>query len=315
MSASAAALLLVLNTAPLPVAVTLDDPVQAEASSAPDTQGAEPPLVPATPAPVAPPPVFIDILPPRAGPVGESPDEGDGGSEIIVTAREDAPGDPLSDVNAKSYEAIQAADAAVVAPVAEAYEDVVPEPVRDGVRNFLRNLEEPVIALNYLLQLKPGRAVKSVARFAVNSTVGVAGLVDVAKRKPFNLPYTPNGFANTFACYGIGPGPYLYLPLIGPTTVRDLVGVTMDRLALPAVVGPPLSEPYYAIPSATLDSLNDRVEIDGQLKELRENSGDPYAEARDLYLKQRKSEIAAICPKKGEAVDETLPPRPGKGRD
>jgi phospholipid-binding lipoprotein MlaA len=327
MSAPAAALLLVLNPTPVPAAVGAEDVAQVGVSSGAETQPAQPPeqaqppapalppIVPAGPDPILSPPVFVDLLPASESPAAESVDPESEGSEIIVTAREETPGDPLSDVNAKSYEAIQAADAALVAPVAGAYEDVVPEPLRDGLRNFLRNLEEPVIAVNYLLQLKPGRAAKSVARFAVNSTIGVAGLVDVAKKKPFNLPYTPNGFANTLACYGVGPGPYLYLPLIGPTTVRDLIGVTLDRAALPAVVGPPLSEPYYAIPSATLDSLNDRIEIDDQLKQLRENSGDPYAEARDLYLKQRKSEIAAICPKKGETVDEALPPRPGKGKD
>ena len=311
----AAAFLLVMG-APAPVALDPEGTVQPQVSPVADPQPASPPFLPLPPAqPVfiaLPPAVPADPLAPENAAAGGAAPPGD---EIVVTAREEVPGDPLSDVNAKSYEAIQAADVAIVAPIAGAYEEVVPEPVRDGLRNFLRNLEEPVIAFNYLLQLKPGRAVKSVARFAVNSTLGIAGVVDVAKRKPFNLPYTPNGFANTFACYGIGPGPYLYLPLVGPTTVRDLIGVTLDRAALPAVVGPPLNEPYYALPAASLDALNDRIEIDGQIKELRKNSTDPYAESRDLYLKQRASEIAAICPKKGEVVDETLPPRPGKGKD
>lgn len=311
MSLPAAAFLLVLN--PAPVGIGVEDAVQAQVSPGANAQPSPPLILPAGPEPVLPPPVVI-VLPP-ASPTTETVDPASEGTEIVVTAREETPGDPLSEANAKSYEVIQAADAAFVAPVAGAYEEVVPEPVRDGLRNFLRNLEEPVIAVNYLLQLKPGRAVKSVARFAVNSTIGVAGIVDVAKRKPFNLPYTPNGFANTFACYGIGPGPYLYLPLVGPTTVRDLIGVTLDRGVLPAVVGPPLSEPYYALPAASLDALNDRIEIDGQLKKMRANSTDPYADTRDLYLKQRRSEIAAICPKKGEVVDETLPPRPGKGKD
>jgi len=332
-----AALLLVLNASPLPASIGAEDAAQIEVSPAGDAQPTQAPVLQAGPGPVLSPPTPVEPLPtpveplpppleiPEAGSVGpltlpdftgaEPLDPQSQGSEIVVTAREETPGDPLSDVNAKSYEVVQAVDVALVAPLAGAYKEVLPEPVRDGVRNFLRNLEEPVIAVNYLLQLKPGRAVKSVARFAVNSTMGIAGLVDVAKRKPFNLPYTANGFANTMACYGIGPGPYLYLPLVGPTTVRDLIGVTLDRAALPAVVGPPISEPYYALPAASLDALSDRVEIDDQITRLRENSGDPYADWRDLYLKQRKSEIAAICPKKGETVDETLPPRAGKGRD
>ena len=248
-----------------------------------------------------------DPAPPQAPP-------GPGG-DIVVTGREQSPADPLANINLKSYEAIQAVDTAVVGPMAMGYQKGMPRPLRLGLRNFLRNLEEPVIAFNYLLQLKPGRAVKTVGRFAVNSTIGVAGLVDVAKTKPFNLPYTPNGFANTFACYGIGPGPYFFLPLVGPTTLRDVIGVAMDRAALPAVVGKPLDRPYYAIPANVIDALNDRIDIDQQLAKTRAESADPYSDTRELYLAQRRSEIAAICPKRGAKVDPTLPPRPGKGRD
>jgi phospholipid-binding lipoprotein MlaA len=271
--------------------------------------------------PVAPPrtdPITIEptaVEPVKIEPIVIEPGDAPGDDAIVVTARAESPTDPLAELNAQSYEAIQAVDAAVIGPVAMGYEKGVPEPVRSGLRNFLRNLEEPVIALNYLLQLKPGRAVKSVGRFAINSTLGVAGLIDVAKRKPFNLPYTPNGFANTFACHGIGPGPYFFLPLVGPTTLRDVVGIVLDRGVLPAAVGAPLDKPYYAIPTNVIDSLNDRIEIDGQLARIREESADPYTATRELYLRQRKAEIAAICPKRGETVESGLPPRPGKGRD
>ncbi|MBV1686478.1 VacJ family lipoprotein [Novosphingobium sp. G106] len=237
------------------------------------------------------------------------------GGDIVVTAREKDPADPMADLNAKSYVVVQAVDQAVVGPVSMGYKNVMPKPIRLGLRNFLRNLEEPITALNFLLQLKPGRAVKSAGRFTLNSTIGVGGLVDVAKRKPFNLPYVPNGFANTFACYGIGPGPYFFLPLVGPTTLRDVIGVSIDRFLMPAVIGKPLDRPYYAIPANIIDSLNDRIDIDEQLKEIRANSSDPYVATRELYLSQRRSEIASICPKKGEKVDPKLVPRPGKGID
>ncbi|MDR2856714.1 MAG: VacJ family lipoprotein [Novosphingobium sp.] len=237
------------------------------------------------------------------------------GGDIVVSARQPTPADPLVRLNAESYQAIQSVDRAVIGPVAMGYKTVMPRPLRLGLRNALRNLEEPVIALNFLLQLKPGRAAKSVGRFTIDSTVGIAGLIDVARRKPFNLPYVPNGFANTLACYGVGPGPYFFLPLIGPTTLRDVAGVSLDRMAVPAAIGKPFNRPYYAIPANVIDSLNDRIDIDAQLRDMRDNSADPYAATRDLYLKQRKAEIAAICPKKGETPDQTLPPRPGKGRD
>jgi phospholipid-binding lipoprotein MlaA len=244
------------------------------------------------------------------------PETPDGSThDIVVTAPQDVPGDPLAALNEKSFEAIQSIDMALVGPISTGYEQGVPKPLRQGLRNFLRNLEEPVIALNYLLQLKPGRAAKSVARFTVNTAMGLGGMFDVAKTPAFKLPYTPNTFGNTFACWGIGSGPYFFLPLIGPTTLRDVIGVGLDRAVLPAVVGAPLDQPYYAIPANVIDSLNDRIDIDDQLNRIRQDEANPYAATRELYLRQRKAEIAAICPKKGEVPEAGLPPRAGKGRD
>lgn len=246
----------------------------------------------------------------------EQPTKSELGNEIVVSARVRTPSDPLMQLNAKSFEVIQRVDDAVVAPVARSYEKGIPGPIRSGLRNFLRNLEEPVSAVNYLLQLKPGRAAKSVVRFTFNTTLGVGGLVDVAKRKPLNLPYHQNGFANTFACYGIGPGPFFFLPLLGPITLRDFVGVMLDKPAFTLVLGKPFNKPYYSIPAITIDALNDRIEEDAVLTKLREDSPDPYVATRELYLKQRRAEIHAICPKKGDApIDPTLPPRVGKGQN
>jgi phospholipid-binding lipoprotein MlaA len=269
-----------------------------------------------SPAEPAPAPITAPATPATAPAPATVRTTGYDGEEIVVTARQPSKADPLARFNAQSYEVIQKVDNAVVGPLAHGYEHGVPGPVRSGLRNFLRNLDEPVSALNYLLQLKPGRAVKSVARFAVNTTFGVAGLVDVAKSKPFNLPYRPNGFANTFACWGIGNGPYFFLPLVGPITVRDLVGLGLDRATIPFAVGRPFNKPYYAIPAGVIDSLNDRVEQDGLLNQLREESPDPYVATRDLYLKQRRAEIGAICPRHGDIKpDPNLPPRVGKGVD
>lgn len=280
---------------------------------------AAPTAAPASPVPpsgqptAAQPPAAEGAIPPPAGGGSADPDEE---SAIVVQARTATPADPLANINAKTFEAVQAVDQAVVAPVAQGYQQKVPSPVRSGLRNFLRNLEEPVSALNYLIQLKPGRAIKSVGRFTLNSTMGWAGLFDIAKRKPFNMPYVPNGFANTFACYGVGPGPYFFLPVAGPITLRDLVGLSIDKAIVPAAVGKPLNTPYYAVPAITIDALNDRIEIDAHLEDLRANSPDPYVATRELYLRQRKAEIAAICPRKGDApIDPALPPRPGKGAE
>jgi phospholipid-binding lipoprotein MlaA len=214
---------------------------------------------------------------------------------IVVTARPDSmPGDPMVQLNAQSYEVVQEVDEALVGPVAMAYKDAIPKPIRHGLRNFLRNLTEPIVALNFLLQLKPGKAAETVGRFAINTTIGVGGLFDVAKRDPIKLPYRRNGFANTLGYYGVEPGPYLFLPLIGPTTVRDLIGGTIDGLLLPTVVGNPFNNIAFTLPAASLSALQGRIQIDEQLNALRNQSRDPYLDARDFYLRRRQAEIDAL---------------------
>lgn len=212
---------------------------------------------------------------------------------IVVTARKSDPADPAAAINEKSFEAVTAVDKAVVGPVAKAYEKGVPSPARKGLRNVLRNLTEPVNFVNFLLQGKPGKAFETVGRFAVNSTVGIGGLLDVAKTKPINLPYRANGFANTLGYYGVGPGPYMFLPIIGPTSARDLVGWVLDKSFLPGIAGRPFNRPAYALSTGTIKSLNDRVELDDEIKAFRA-SDDPYVAERDWYLAKRRNEIEAL---------------------
>jgi len=304
-----------LSLAFLLLAAAPPEAVPAPAPEAVAPAAAEAPAPPPAPEPL-PAPAPEAAAPAVSEPTPSATSAEDEDRDIVVSARASSPADPFAKLNVETYKAIQAVDTAIVGPVAKGYEKGVPKPVRAGLRNFLRNLEEPVSFVNYILQLQPGRAAKSLGRFAVNSTVGVAGLIDVAKKKPFNLPYRPNGFANTFACYGLGNGPFFFLPLAGPVTLRDLAGLLLDKAAVPFAFGKPFNKPAYAIPAGVIDSLNDRIEIDGQLQQLREESPDPYVATRELYLKQRRAEIAAICPKKGDApIDADLPPRVGKGVD
>lgn len=214
--------------------------------------------------------------------------------QIVVTgAVEDPKSDPAQAVNAASYEVVQKVDDAIVAPLAMGYKHALPAPVRSGLRNFLINLTEPVVFVNFLLQGKPGKAAETLGRFAINSTAGLGGLIDVAKGKSINLPHRDNGFANTLGYYGVGPGPYLFLPLIGPTSVRDLLGLGVDRAMLPTIVGGPLRSPYYVFGSGTIKSLDDRVQLDCELKRQRETSN-PYNTAREYYLERRKADIEAL---------------------
>lgn len=280
------------------------------AQSAPPA--AEQPAAPAEPKqPVAPPPAADGgpgVPPPADAPApaapAPTPDAPTGTASavraphapddsIVVTGRGRSAADPLQDVNVKSYQVTQKVDDAFVAPVSNAYKSALPNQVRNGLRNFLNNLREPVNFLNFMLQLKPGRAARTFGRFAINSTIGVAGLFDQAKRKPFHLTYQANGFANTLGYYGVGPGPYFFVPLVGPTTLRDLLGSWADKLVLPGLIGKPFDRPEYVIPVFIISSLDDRVQRDDQIRTMRAQS-DGYSSTRELYLKQRQAEIAAL---------------------
>ena len=261
---------------------------------------------PAEPAPVAalawtlqdaPP---ADQPPPAEAPETAEPPPEDSG-EIVVEGEYGPPaGDPVEKFNAESYRLTQAVDQAVVEPVAYAYRDGLPEPVRDGLGNVVKNLGEPSNALNFLLQGKVGKAFGALGRLAINSTLGVGGLFDVAGKPGIGIPYRRNGFANTMGYYGVGPGAYLYLPVTGATTVRDLVGSTLDQALLPFVVGKPFNQPEYAVTYFVVNGLDQRLEFDAELAEIAA-SDDPYAMRRDTYLAKREREIAAL---KGEVVEQ-----------
>jgi len=223
-----------------------------------------------------------------------SPDGQDEAEAIVVTAEPRyLRNDPLKAINQQSYALTQAADRAVVQPISSVYQKILPAKPRAMIRNFFSNLGEPVVFLNYLLQLKPGKAVETAGRFVVNSTIGVAGLMDVAKRKPFGLPRRINGFANTLGYYGVKSGPFLFVPLIGPTTVRDLFGLTIDRMVLPTSVGAPFTQSAFTVPATISGSLDYRIEFDTQLRTFAKTPN-PYAAARRHYLEGRKAEIDAL---------------------
>ena len=252
---------------------------------------------------VMPPPVVPTIGPEAAVPVpaADAAQEGD----IVITGRNNR-GDPLAAVNAKTFDATQSVDRAFVGPLALAYKKKIPSPFRDGITNFLGNLREPVVAVNYFFQLKPGKAFETLGRFVLNTTVGVAGLFDVAKRKPFRLPRRRNSFANTLGLYGVKPGPFFFLPLIGPTTLRDLLGAGVDQVVVP--IGPvqPLRGNAYTLPLGFLSALSYRAAFDDDLERIR-NSPDPYAAARRYYLDRRQREIDGLRGRKRVSPPPVVP--------
>jgi phospholipid-binding lipoprotein MlaA len=275
---------------------------------------AEPPLIALKVEPLAwsladqptSPPAGVDpAADPAAGPEDTPPSEA---GEIVVEGDYGPPaGDPAEQFNAESYRLTQAVDQALVEPLAYAYRDGLPEPIRDGLGNVVRNLGEPSNALNFLLQGKVGKAFGALGRLAINSTIGVGGLFDVAEKPAIDIPYRRNGFANTLGYYGVGPGPYLYLPVTGATTARDLLGSTLDQFLLPFVVGEPFNRYEYAVPYFIVNGLDQRLAFDAELAEIRATE-DPYGVRRETYLENRRREIAAL---KGEVVEpaEELPPQ------
>ena len=265
---------------PLAVPTPAPAPVPAPAATAAPTAPASPaqaePAAPAAPAAAVPP---------------SEPSEPQEEPGIVVQGDAYSRQDPVHAVNEKSYEAIQKGDKLVVAPAARLYVHGLPSPVRHGLHNALYNLREPSNFVAFLLEHKFGKAGQVLVRFTVNSTIGLAGLIDVAKAKPLKIPYRPNGLADVLGFYGVKSGPYLFLPLIGPTTLRDLIGTTVDRSWFPLAVGEPLDTVPYGLAVTVIGGLDDRVAIDGQLKKFRAESADPYNATRDFYLKRRAAEI------------------------
>ena len=232
-------------------------------------------------------PALVDPLvdPAKAAPVIDAAPPG---------SIERTPGDPLENFNRRMFSAFQSTDRKFIRPAAMAYKHVVPKPVRSGVRNVLSNLGEPIVFLNDLLQLKPGRALRTLVRFAANSTIGIGGLVDVAKTPAVRLPHRSNGFGNTLAYYGVGPGPYLFLPFVGPTTLRDLIGGQGDGFVLPLAIGNPFDRWQFQVPKGVVSALDQRAESDGDMKALLDGAVDPYATLRSVYLQNRAAEIQEL---------------------
>lgn len=158
------------------------------------------------------------------GTISHRPDTG--GAQDAAPAPEHDARDPLEGFNRAVYRFNEKTDKYVLKPVAKAYQAVVPRPARKGVSNFFSNLHDPVVMLNNLLQGKPKQAVSDLGRVLVNSTIGIAGLFDVATR--MGMEKHNEDFGQTLAVWGVGEGPYLVLPFFGPSNVRDGAALPVD---------------------------------------------------------------------------------------
>lgn len=208
--------------------------------------------------------------------------------------------DPYEATNRETFAFNQRLDKAVALPVAKFYVRAVPEPARDGIHNVLTNINLPVVFANDVLQGDVDRAGQTVGRFTVNSTLGLGGLVDVASK--MGIPSHETDFGITLGTWGVGEGPFLMLPLIGPAPPRDLVGKGVDILLDPMTYVSYRSKLYYDMGIGLIGVIDLRAQNIDTLESIERTSVDFYATTRNLYLQYRDAAV-----RKGKPDVENLP--------
>ena len=200
-------------------------------------------------------------------------------------ASSNTPGDPLEGFNRAMFSFNETVDDAVLKPVATGYRNVVPEPVRECTGNVFSNINDVFVAVNSLLQGKVGDAVSDACRVLINSTVGILGCFDVASK--MGLEKHNRDFGQTFGKWGIASGPYLVLPFLGPSNLREGVGTMIySRL-----------DPVWAnhIPTRnvaySLRAVNGRADLLSASSAVEDAALDKYAFIRDAYVQRRQSLI------------------------
>lgn len=199
--------------------------------------------------------------------------------------------DPIEPLNRKIFAFNKGLDDAIMKPVAKAYRSTIPAFARDSIRNFLNNVNSHRTFVNDVLQGEPGRAAETAMRFFVNTTLGFFGFFDVAGQ--WGLERHTEDFGQTLAVWGAGEGPYLMLPLLGPSNVRDTAGRVVDKFMDPLTYVAP-NNIEYTIASTTsliVDVVDSRSRVIEELEDLERNSLDLYATIRSLYRQNRNSKI------------------------
>ncbi len=196
------------------------------------------------------------------------------------------PRDPFEGYNRAMYRFNDGFDEAIAKPVASAYQSVIPAPVRDRVRNFFSNIADLFIGFNNLIQGKPEETMTDWARFAFNSTFGLFGIHDIASE--IGLEKHNEDFGQTFGRWGIGDGPYIVWPFLGPSTLRDSVGLAFDFSVDPVSRYPVVRERNSAIAVRVTSQRADLLDASSLLEQA---ALDKYVFLRDAYLQRRRSLI------------------------
>ncbi len=226
-------------------------------------------------------------------------------NHLIAQAADDDVGDPIEPVNRAIFSANDFLQRLLFRPMAEFYTLLVPDFMRDGVRNVLNNLRTPVVLANDLLQWEGQRALDTTKRFFINSTIGIGGIIDVADE--WGIKGHDEDFGQTLAVWGVGEGFYLVLPILGPSNPRDGIGKLAD---------------FYLDPLSQWSANTDRDEINyartvvrgidsfsrvmDDLEKLKETSIDYYAAVRSISRQKRKTEIRNGKPAEGAPLPDII---------
>lgn len=212
------------------------------------------------------------------------------------------PRDPLEPLNRGIYRFNDTVDEAVIKPVATGYKKAMPDPARTAIGNFFSNLNDVLVLLNDLLQFKFGQAASDFSRLAWNTSVGIAGLIDVAT--PMELPRHNEDFGQTLGSWGADNGPYLVLPFLGPSTLRDAAGLVVDAHFNPVLRHDPVSERNTAIAVRAVDARSRLFDTE---KVFDEAAIDPYIFLRDAYLQRRRGLVYDGNPPRAKLEDDDDP--------
>jgi len=212
-----------------------------------------------------------------------------------------AQNDPYEPMNRSITKINTSVDNAVAKPVAKFYNHAVPGFARDGVHNFLTNLAKPVTFANDVFQGEGGRAWETLTRFTVNSTLGVGGLFDVATRA--GIPEHSEDFGQTLGTWGVGEGPYLVIPFMGPDPPRDLSGDVVDIFLDPLTYISFHGSDTWSAVRAGVSVLDLRARNVETVDQIERTSIDFYATTRSLYRQYRNSEIRNGAPDPQDTPD------------
>jgi phospholipid-binding lipoprotein MlaA len=198
--------------------------------------------------------------------------------------------DPWEDTNRAIFGFNQAVDRTVLVPVANAYRTVIVDPFRDMIHDFLQNLNSPIIFANDVLQGQAGLAGETFGRALLNTTVGFGGLIDVASK--LGVPYHTNDFGITLANWGVDSGPYLMLPVLGPSNPRDLVGTVADGFGDPGnIIAAQHHRIWATFVRSAVSGIDERSRNIESLAEIERTSLDYYATIRSLARQRRAAQI------------------------